>query len=161
MRVLIQKRCLTSHLPLTSTRVTMALWFEEGGGLPERHGQRANGAWQQRAHPLLSVSGCSICGSPGQLLWLRPSAAAGEAGCLWEVDPGKRNWSDKLITRVPSATWRHGRASDPYSVSVYTAAREPAESALSPSLGLWLTGSSKSQSTLYDLKNSVDHLMRP
>lgn len=32
------KRYLTSHLPLEPTQVTVALWFEEGGGLSERHG---------------------------------------------------------------------------------------------------------------------------
>lgn len=65
----------------------MALWFEERGGKTQDSG--ANGAWQQRAHPLLSVSGCSVCSSPRQLFWLRPSAATGETGSLWEVDPRK------------------------------------------------------------------------
>ena len=70
----------------------------------------------------LSVSGCSICGSPRQLFWLRPSAATGETGFLWEVDPDKRSWSDKLITGVQP----------PLSIA------EPLIPTLSPSLHGWL-----------------------
>lgn len=85
MRALIQKRCPTSHLPLDPPQVTMALWFEEGGV-----GKRS---CQQRAHCLLSVPGCSLCGSPRQFFWLRPSAATGEA--LWEIALGQRSWADR------------------------------------------------------------------
>lgn len=134
VRVLIQKRCPTSHLPLDPPQVTMALWFEEGGV-----GKRS---CQQRAHRLLSVPGCSLCGSPRQLFWLRPSAATGEA--LWEIALGQRSWADRLVTRVPSAISTAERLGLTLSPFTWLVRSPPCQ------LCLLSSGSSRSQSNLYE-----------